>query len=299
MSPAEQKRRKREEKARRDLLAQLLKKYRSMELSPYARNKKHQAAADTAAAKIKQQRTHFFDELRSLPVFELKRLLETWNTASDRHGRLHNERSGEAPRKNGQSEIEVIKEQQRIFDEGGRKVKPQGHGPAKDKDDATEDDQDLGTTDNVRRQHRSKEAALEERQSFDNKMYLVARWMMKDGACSICGSTDGEDHIWKKWYECEGRINQFQALHAVSPDVAGVLYGQIDHEHIDKIDELLRKRWVFFASVDDRTSTHGDVTAIKIPDLIKRGWSFFSTVSDRTEYLLPSQSTVRIFFGQW
>jgi hypothetical protein len=301
MSPAEQKRKKRAEKAQRDLMAELLKIYRRMQMTPTF-DPKHPEVAVKTAAQIRREQTRFFEELKALPVFELKMLLETWKKESDNHGRLRNERSGEARQRNGQSEIETIAEQQRAYDEGGRKVKPQGSGPDQD-DDPTADTADIARPNlsAVRQEQRSNEAIQEQKQLLDDKLHLVALWMTKDGACCVCGSTEGEDHIWKKFYECTSAEAKLLAMHrAGAPnEFKALLYAQIDHAHLDKMDELLHKRWTFFASVDDRLSVHGETTEIKIRDLIERGWAFFSRLSDRTETILPSQAVVRAFFGHF
>lgn len=300
MSPAEQKRRKREEKARRDLMAELLKVYRRMQATPYARTPKEQLAADAAAAQMRRQQQRFFDQLKALPVYELKRLLEAWKETPDAAGRLRGERSGEAPRRNGQSEIEIIMETQRAEDEGGRKVKPQGHGIDKDGNEDGDDHAEQNS-EVVRSGQRDNNAANKWQRTLEAKLNLVARLMTKDGACCVCGSTEGEEHIWKKWYECTSAQAKFLAMHrAGAPDELRIaLYGRIDRDHLDAIDKMLRKRWATLGWTKDGQPIPRYERITIINDLIKKGWVFFSAVSNRTEVILPSQAAVRAFFGHF
>ena len=296
MSPAEQKRRKREEKARRDLMAELLKVYRRMQATPYARTSKEQLAADKAAAQMRRQQQRFFSQLNALPVYELKRLLEAWKETPDAAGRLPGERSGERRNRNGQSEIETITEAQRAEDEGGRKVKPKGHGPYQDGDD--DDDAEQLNSEPGRSGQCDSDAANNWQRSLEAKLNLVARLMTKDGVCCVCGSTEGEEHIWKKWYECTSAEAKFLAMHSAgAPDELRIaLYERIDHNHLDAIDKMLRKRWATLGYTEDvQPIPHSE--QISIDDLIKKGWAFFSTILNKTEVILPSQAVVRSFFG--
>lgn len=316
MSAAEQKRRKREEKERRDLAAWLMHKFRSMQMCATTMKSGERKGNfnESTMKNLRDQRMKFAETLDILPVKDLKQLKSVWSETPDSQGRLHGERSGEADQRHGQSEIESIAEQQRSAQDG-RRVKPQGYNPKRDEKtwDSPDDVADTATESPkaILNEFRSSAEEAEKASRFYDKMHLVARWMMKEGKCSVCGSTDGEDHIWHKYYECVAAEARFRALFCVDPNSAFVLYELIDHDHIWEIDKLLRKRWVFFASVDDRVGTkhsgdllrprdkHGELIIHYVEGLVRGGWAFFSTIRDRTEYVLPGQGAVRIFFGHF
>lgn len=111
---------------RRGLIAKLMKIYNRQE-SDVVRDPKHprpQLEAEQQAT-IRQQRSQYLSALKSMTLEQL-RIAFDGKSLSDQHGRLPNERSGEGPRKFGQSEIEQI-ESARQWNTG--KVKPEGAGP--------------------------------------------------------------------------------------------------------------------------------------------------------------------------
>jgi hypothetical protein len=298
MSPAEQKRRKRAEKQQeqeqRDLIAQLMKIYRCMQPSPYSKLT-HPAERDAeirrAGENIRERQRRFLEGLEELQVDDLKRLLEAWTTIPDSHGRLHNERSGEKPRYKGQSEIEILAAHAVREGDGGR-VTPGGYGPVNDDGDG-KTQRNASTFAGHERRPIKREAKPS---ALDNRLYLIARWLMRTGTCSVCGFAGGDEHIWQKWYESVWKEQRWEAAHSAQMGI--YVYEELgqEDEHLPEIRKYLRKPLTFFRSVDDQNPS-GEVTLVEIEDSIRRGWTFFSTVSNRTEYLLPSQAIVQVFFG--
>jgi hypothetical protein len=123
----------REQKKREDamhtrVVAWLIKRCKTMLASPSKKpSNKTSESVDTILAKNRQYLREFEKNLFALPIDELKKVKNICEQAPDSHGRLHNERSGDAGRKMGLSEIERILDARRAF--GGRKVGPIGRGP--------------------------------------------------------------------------------------------------------------------------------------------------------------------------
>lgn len=289
MTPAEQKKWKRieqkadkQEQERRDVLAQLLKIYRRMQMIAHSDSTNlNEAAAEIekASANIREQQHLFFKELETLEVWQLKDLLKVWTKTPDSHGRLHNERSGEKFRRGGQSEMEIIVSRR---DNDTGKVVPEGHGP-----------DNMGDDDEGHIRNPVKNTGLP---AFENRLYLIARWLMRTRVCAVCGRAGTDEHIWTEWYKFD-YLEHLRKEAAITPGMMLVMAeGTWKREHGCEIKTLLKKPLTFFRSVDDRNLAPGEVTQIEIEDSIRRGWVFFSTWGDRTQHLLPSQAAVRIFF---
>ena len=138
MTPAERKSRERAMKAakkddevKRNIVAALMKKIRSAQ--PEITDKAFQAAAACTQNRKRLRKLH--DDLLVMPMAALNEVLETYKLTPDSHGRLHNERSGEASRKYGMTEMERILAAQSTRSGA---VKPEGYG--KDEDEPSEDD---------------------------------------------------------------------------------------------------------------------------------------------------------------
>ena len=138
MTPAERKTRERAMKAakmadevKRNIVATLMRKIRSAQ--PKITDKAFQAAAARVRNRKRLRKLH--DDLLVMPMAALNEVLETYKLTPDSHGRLHNERSGEAKRQYGMTEMERIVAAQSTRSGA---VKPEGHG--KDEDEPSEDD---------------------------------------------------------------------------------------------------------------------------------------------------------------
>jgi hypothetical protein len=273
MTPAEQKRQKRAEQRatkakqeRRELLAKLLVAYRRMQPIPYLNpNSKVTDPAETLAKiekNIREQQHRFFDELENLETWRLKYLLDCWTKTPDSHG-------GSEERTTGTGNIALIADLQQMREEkgyggvGAERFKP-----------------------------------VRQLSAFDNRLYLVARWLMRKGVCPVCGFVGNEEHIWSEWYKAD-YIERWTGAAKISQGMASVMMGfqiQIDWGHWNAVKKYRTKPLAFFRSVDDRNPYFAG-TKIEIEDSVKRGWAFFSTRVDRTEHLLPSQAVVKVFFG--
>ena len=296
MSPAEQKRRKRAEQRatqevrdHRDLMAKLLKMYRPMQ-GTVVFDPDYPDAALAVQAQMHRQQREFFQAIDKEPNYQLQRLLETWKTLPDAHGRLHNERSGEADRVNGQSEIEMLADAQQLEDESGRRIVPAGCDPIQ-----------YMNVKGYRRVAPDNDAVQRKQRLFEHKMQLVSDRLMQTGACSICGSTD-EDHIWKKWYESSAAEEKFLTLHSMgAPSVVRImLHERVDYAHLNKIDEMLKEHWVVRTAKAAMSDPHGDPTTLWSDKWLADGWRgcFFSLIDGRTEVVVPSPGVARAFFGQ-
>ena len=138
MTPAERKTRERTMKAakksdevKRNIVAALMRKIRSAQ--PKITSKAFQAAAARTRNRKRLRKLH--DDFLEMSMAALNEVLETYKLTPDSHGRLHNERSGEASRKYGMNEMERILAAQSTRTGA---VKPEGHG--KDEDEPSEDD---------------------------------------------------------------------------------------------------------------------------------------------------------------
>ena len=282
MSRAEQQRRKREEKARRNLIAKLLRIYRRMQATPYARSSKGDTAFVAACEQIRRQQRRYFEELNELPLPELRRLLDVWTETPDSHGRLHGETSGGY----GEGKITEVAEAERAAEDGTRTVKPEGHDPKK---------VEGGIKASTSLNKHCEESTTKQRR-LERKMELVARRMTENGVCSVCGVEAGEEHIWQRWYESTAAEAKFLSMHrAGAPyELRAALYELIDHEHLKKIGKMLKKNWVSLGgSAND--ASDGECTTV-LAKLLNAGWVFFSTLTDRTEMLLPPWAIFHSFY---
>jgi hypothetical protein len=103
-------RRKREQDdaERRKLIAQLMKVYRRLQSAIVIDAKEKPRDWEEAHKTAGQHRRPYLEQLNQMSLDQLKSVLTAENDTPDSHGRLHNERSGEAGRSHGQSEIEQI-----------------------------------------------------------------------------------------------------------------------------------------------------------------------------------------------
>jgi hypothetical protein len=175
---------------------------------------------------------------------------------SDRRGRLPGERSGEADRKYGQSELErIVAAQDR--DESGRRVRPGGAGPTSDHD-TTADAADNSTFDIgiAKEDLRAQYMNAEEYRKFENKITRIGEWFIQqtpDGLrcrlldCHAVLNTaeDQERHVWQAYtrgHQQHAYIEQLKEMDApqsLIDDINRRL--QMDH-HFRKIMELLKSR---------------------------------------------------------
>jgi hypothetical protein len=121
----------------------------------------------------------------------------------DGKGRLHNERSGEANRKFGMSEIErIVAATER--DENGRRISPTGQGPARFERDETEDRTDARPP-SVPGNEKWREEQREKQRKEDEKLTRIAVWAFNDKTfCRLCGFTarsagEAVGHIEDAW----------------------------------------------------------------------------------------------------
>jgi len=98
---------KRDDAERRTLIAELMRIYRRQQSDIVDDPKRPKAVRERREVEHSQRRLYLYDLIR-LSLAELQLTLEVAEQAPDTHGRLHNERSGEAQRSRGQSEIEKI-----------------------------------------------------------------------------------------------------------------------------------------------------------------------------------------------
>ncbi len=271
-------------------MANLSRRLRFMQGKPVF-DPRHPMAAVQVAVQMHKQRKKFLDDLKDIPLHEIRRLLKTWEELPDAHGRLHNERSGEADRANGMSEIEALASAQQEAENDGGIVSPAGCDPqAYTRGETPKKFAFYDNDDEQRKQH-----------LFERKIQLVSDRMMKSGACSICGSTD-EDHIWKKWYESNAAHVKFLTMHSVgAPSVVTImLHERVDYDHLNAIDKMLREHWVVRTAKAELMPAHGDPITLWSDKWLADGWRgcFFSLRSNRTEVVLPSQAVARAFFGQ-
>lgn len=138
MTSAERKARSRAMKAekkadedKRNIVAGLMRKIRRMQ--PIITSDAFQAERARGENRVRLRKLH--DDLLQMPMASIKEVLETYDLTPDSHGRLHNERSGEASRQYGMGELErIIAGQQHA---NGR-VRPEGYG--KDEDEPSQDE---------------------------------------------------------------------------------------------------------------------------------------------------------------
>jgi hypothetical protein len=91
---------------------------------------KSESSVHTIRAENRQYLRIFEDHLIGLSIDSSQQLKNIWEQNPDSHGRLHNERSGEADRSMGLSEIErIVAAQERSKSFGGRRVGPIGRSP--------------------------------------------------------------------------------------------------------------------------------------------------------------------------
>jgi hypothetical protein len=318
MSPAEQKRRKRaeqratqEQRDRRDLIADLMQRFRRMQQEPFFedRSEAGRAAAAEAAANLAYQRHAFYRSILFLPLEELTATRDAWKTTPDRHGAANNNMR----EVNVGTNIEVVYEAQ-LRDEdsdGGRRVKPCGTDPRgyEGSDDGwgagviSPHDDTLPSASDDRN---NADYTPEVKPWLSKKIDVVAWWLTRSGRCSVCGIQCDDEHIWSEYWkgaEVAERKDLYDEaaqeirdeLHRVNPDVAQhieyVAFPPFDSAHWDEITKLLRKHWKFFGEKDAPEAK--DLT---VDGLRAEGWVFFSSRWTRHEVLVRSQAEVDPFF---
>jgi hypothetical protein len=330
MTPAEQKRRKREEKARRDVLADLNRRFRRMQQRPFAEGKNAQIAMAKAAAHLSYQRKMFYLSIRYLPVHELKTLRDVWAETADRRGAYNNGMR----EVNVGTKIDIVADaQRRDEDRGFRRVKPSGNDPAfleRDFPQQFVSGDALVRGNNFRQQFHLGDAeggvnneqpvnsgdkpADEKTEKRMMRVDLAARWLTRSGVCSVCGIKCDDEHIWAEYWkgvQAQTRQDYYNEvaedlrarLHEIDPDVAQhISYEDLptlpgllpfDQEHWTEIQKLLRKKLKFFGGGSGDTPEGEKWT----PDELRaKGWAVFWLIKDRREVFLPSQAAVRAFF---
>ncbi len=166
--------------------------------------------------------------------------------SSDDAGRLHNERSGEGPRKHGQSEIErVINVAERL--DQARPTKPEGSSP-----DTFEVDPTADRADGRQGQKKPGKTIAEER--LDERMDNIAIWLFdnpsRPGCCRRCGlevlSNSGRhNHAWEAYRQKEKLERHRQDL--IDADAPADMIGAarkacVDDKHFQILVRLLAKR---------------------------------------------------------
>jgi hypothetical protein len=119
---------KKEDAERREIVGWLIRRCKAM--LPIPSKDKSESSAHTVRAENRQYLKTFEGHLIQLSAESLQQFKNVLEQTPDSHGRLHNERSGEADRSMGLSEIEQIlaaQERSKFF--GGRRVGPFGCGP--------------------------------------------------------------------------------------------------------------------------------------------------------------------------
>ncbi len=211
MTPAERTARSRAMKAekkadeeRRNIAAGLMKKIRRAQ--PKITDKAFQA--DKARGENRARLRKLHNDLLLLSVKSLREIAETYELTPDSHGRLHNERSGEASRRYGMSEMERIISAQST---NNGAVTAGGHGP--DADEPSEDDN--GDSPSFRppsgpRIPPEHIAYLDKRESIIGE--LIAQHVRKISLdetdthhrCLVCGAllkewSDARQHFWEEY----------------------------------------------------------------------------------------------------
>ncbi len=153
----------------------------------------------------------------------------------DSRGRLHNERSGEADRRFGMSEMErIVAAQDR--DENGGPAKPDGAGPTEMERDSTADKADFGSFDvkstkaDLRAQYID-DAAFNR---FNEKMDAIGEWFaetMPDGTrrCRLLkcqrplnSVEDRERHVWQAYDRAQRQGERAEQLKEINEEISGL-----------------------------------------------------------------------------
>lgn len=146
------KKEKQQDAERRNLIAELMNIYRRQQAMIIS--DKNRKATEERIKGAGEQRRQYLNDLEHLNLTTLQVLLKTEKETPDSHGRLHNERSGEAEHSTDQSEMETIiaarQHDTSLFEvddpeaateeakqmAAGFRVRPQGAGPdTSDKED--------------------------------------------------------------------------------------------------------------------------------------------------------------------
>jgi hypothetical protein len=164
-------------------------KLRLVPVKKRGRPAKNGVAMTAAERKQKQRRSDTIAEVLAIP---------------DSHGRLHNERSGEADRISGVSEMErIVAAQDR--DEDGRRVKPTGQGPDVSVDEKTDVKAEPFDRGAAREYIRGRLDDDLDAKKLNDKISEIAQWAFFSltgyAGCRLCGyqghTTQGmEDHVW-------------------------------------------------------------------------------------------------------
>jgi hypothetical protein len=334
MTPAEQKRRKREENVRRDLLADLMQRFRRMQQRPFAEGKNKEEAMQKAFENLAFHRNRFYTDICELPIEQLKETRDVWAANTDRHG----------SQKNGRREvstnrpIDVVADGKARSEElGYRRVKPSGFDP-------NSDTADFGGYRSIGRRaeltaHTSLDAVAnkmpvaQERAVPEGelrhmkKVEIVAWWLTRSGVCSVCGIKCNKEHIWAEYWrgeQAQARREHYddmaksirEVLHTVSPDVAQhISYEDLpklpvlpvlfdyDKAHWEEIQTLLRKKWKFFGGENVDTDASDDKDSWGMDELCtNEGWIMFSVIRDQKLWRMPSQEAIVSYLekdAQW
>jgi hypothetical protein len=189
-----------------------------------------------------------------------KKAIEEVLAIPDTHGRLHGERSGEAKRKHGTSEIEtLINVRERV--PIARAVKPEGQGPAAfEKDETADQSSDRNATREYVRGRLDQDL---DAKKLEDKIAAIAEWAFNlsgwEGRCRLCGhgavTTQGrQDHVWQA-YEHGLRLedayrNEKELTESGDPVIAdfakqrveAVRVRWVEDRHVKTINALMRKR---------------------------------------------------------
>ena len=155
---------------------------------------KHGVAMTDAERKREQRRNEAIADVLTIP---------------ETHGRLHNERSGEADRKHGMSEMErIVAAQDR--DENGRRVAPTGAAPTQMEQDSATDSEtfDVKTAKaDLRAQHMDEEKF----RKYEETLTAVGEWLaetlpnglrrcrLRDCRRLLNSAEDRERHVWQAY----------------------------------------------------------------------------------------------------
>jgi hypothetical protein len=278
MTAAERQRRKREnekrsreDQERRDLIAALMKIFRRMQPRVKWDPKQSESAHDKIVQSLHRGQRQFFDDLQTVTYGDLQKLSDIWKETPDNRGRKHGERSGQSELGEIAKILDAMLHDASLFESGdqdpdlarGFMVRPEGCSPDTDEEyEGDEADNTEVTEANVRKQGYEERKAGNDpfTKKTSKKLELVARWMVKDGKCSVCGSTEGTEHILMMLRNTEKQQKYIQALRLNGADsLADELVKKHD-SHLVVIKRLLREKKAFFADVARPISVSSNTT---------------------------------------
>lgn len=168
-------------------VAKIIKEHRKMELADYGRLRK--LGVDLAA----------------VPSEYIQLYQDLLITIRDSTGRLHGERSGEAPSANGLSDMERIDAAQRRKEQFGTRVRPSGYGPVPDESSGA-----FVSSKTLRNQRRFNDSARSSysrppigyasSDGFDEAIEALVAKFYESAECRLCGAnipdpTDAPKHF--------------------------------------------------------------------------------------------------------